>query len=399
MKDKEKLRKLKKNLKLYYTYRVFCTMNFVMPIFMLFLIDKGLTTFQVFVTQAAYTLMEMLLTVPSGAFADKVGRKKTLILSTVTYAAAFGIYGFADSFTQVLLAEMVFAVASASFHGTGEAFLYDTLSEAKQQKRYKKSLGTAYAIQSVVMGLSAVAGGYMAKHDLALPFFLSALPVALSMIPLFFLDEPKRTNKCEDSYWKLMKDASLFVARHKRLRNVMYFISITSVAGFVSWMLLQPMLTKMGMGLEFLGFTMMALSVAHGIGNKLAHRFEQAFRKFDLMFVFAGVKSLLYMLVYLASSYYLLVWMLIRDFVAGIGSPIVSEWINRDSKEENRATVLSLSGMAGCLSFSLFSPLVGLFVDAYNEQLVYLLLAMVLATYALRQLVVMLIARRYRRSQ
>ncbi len=375
-------------------YRVFCTMNFIMPIFMLFLIDKGLSSFEIFITQAIYTATELILTIPSGAFADKVGRKRTLILSTVLYAIGFVSYGYSSTFTQILLAEIVFAVSSAAFHGTGEAFLYDTLAEAKQEKRYKKTLGTAYAIQSFVMGACSVAGGLMAKYSLGLPFLISALPVALSMIPLFFLDEPKRDKGKDTAYWCMIKDAAVFTVSHRKLRNLLYFSAATTLTGFMAFMLYQPMLTDMGMPVEYLGVAIMTLSVAHGIGNKLAHRFEKRLGHLDMLAISAGFRALLYLLVFFARGPYLLVWAILVDLTAGITSPIVSEWMNRYSKSENRATVLSVMSMSGMLSFTMFSPLFGLFIDVYSEQLCYLLLALILGMYVLRQLAVAVLARR-----
>ena len=388
-----KIQKLKKNIRLYYGFRVLCTMNFIMPIFMLFLIDKGLSGFQIMVTQAGYTLVELLLTVPSGAMADKIGRKKTLILSTMLYVVAFVVYGMSDTFVQILLAEIVFAASSATFHGTGEAFLYDTLAEGKQEKKYKNVLGTAFAIQSLVMGSAAVVGGIIAKTDLALPFFISAVPIGLSMIPLFLLDEPKR-KKSEQHYWKLMKDSISFLVKHKRMRNIFYYAAFTTVAGFMGWMLYQPLFTEMGMRIEYLGVVMMLMSVMHAVGNKVAERFEQKFGKFDLMLLFAGFRGLLFLLVWLGGGLYIVVWALLMDLVAGMSGPIVSDWINRCSKEENRATILSISSMSGTLAFTLVSPLIGLYMDVYSTQAVYLLLASILGIYACRQVVVLLIARR-----
>jgi len=88
------------------------------------------------------------------------------------------------------------------------------------------------------------------------------------------------------------------------------------------------------------------------------------------------------------------VWTLLLDLTAGIASPLVSEWVNKHSKSENRATVLSLSAMSGCLSVSLSAPLFGLYVDSHSTQATYLLLAAVLGAYALRQLAMMLLGRR-----
>ncbi|MBW2968289.1 MFS transporter [Candidatus Woesearchaeota archaeon] len=391
--------KWRKNLRLYYAFRVLCSMNFVMPMFILFLMDKGLSTFEIMVTQAVYTLTELVLTVPSGAFADKVGRKKTLLISSALYASAYVIYAYSGTFTQILFAEVVFALSSAAFHGTGEAFLYDTLAAAKREKQYQRVLGTAYAIQAFVMGGAAVVGGYLAAHDLALPFQLSALPAALSLVPLMFLDEPARVKPSDLSYWSHMKQAAVFAGCHREIRNILYFVSVMSVAGFVGFMLYQPLLTGLGMRLEYLGFAMMALSVANGLGNKVAHRVAKAFGRFDLKLILVVPKALLYLLVWFASGYYLLVWAFLIDLVSGFTAPMVSDWLNRYSRSDNRATVNSLSVLSSSMSFGLLSPLFGLFVDAYSARAAYLLLAVMLGAYALRQLAVMAFARFAARAQ
>jgi predicted MFS family arabinose efflux permease len=234
----------------------------------------------------------------------------------------------------------------------------------------------------------------MAKYDLSLPFFASAVPVLLGMVPLAFLHEPKRKQRRNVAYFRLIKDALVFVAGHRKIRNVMYFVSVTSLAGFVGWMLYQPMLTKMGMKIEYLGVFMLVLSLARGLGNKLAYRFEQKLGHLDLMMLFAGFRALLYVLMYLADGYYLVLWAVLFDLVGGIGGPLVSEWVNRHTKSENRATVLSLSTMSGSLTVALFSPVVGMFVDAYSEQMGYLLLGMVLGAYAVRQLAMNILAKK-----
>ncbi len=392
MRLKEKHKKLKKNLRMYYLFRVLCSMNFVMPMFMLFLIDKGLSGVQIMVTQGACTAVELLLTVPSGAFADKVGRKRTLIISTMLYAAAFTAYGYSNTFIQILLAEVVFAASSALFHGTGEAFLYDALAEAKQEKKYKKVLGTSYAIQSVFMGIAAVAGGLMAKYDLALPFLTSALPVSLSMIPLFFLKEPKRSKPTE-RYWPLIRDSCRFVAKNRRLRNIFYFSAVMTVVGFGTWMMFQPLLINMGLKVEYLGFAMMAMSMVHGLGNKLSERFEKRFGHLDLLLVFTGARILILSLIWLGTGYYIILWGLLLDLVGGIAWPIISELVNSHAKAETRATVMSLSSMSGTLAFTLMSPIIGLVMDVYDEKAVILMMVILLIVYGLRQTLVLLVSR------
>jgi MFS family permease len=385
---------LSKKLHMYYVFRVMTTLNFLAPVFMLFLLDIGLSSFQVFVAQAAYMMAEMLLMVPAGAFADKFGRKKTLIVSNVVYAGSFLLYARADSFLDVMVVELLFAFCAATFCGAVDAFLYDMLVEAKQEKSYRSVLGTVYALQGVMSAAASLAGGWLARYDLSLPFLMSAVPASLSMVPLLMLKEPGRQKQEDASMLKLMKDAALFVAQHRKVRNVLYYVAFTGVAGFVGWMLLQPMLTEMGMKVEYLGVVMMLSGLARAAGSKLASEFEKKLGKLDLLLVTAGFKAVLYLLVYLASGYYLVAWVLLLDLVGGLAAPLVSEQVNRHSKSENRATVLALSSMSGSLAVSVLSPMFGLYVDAYSEQAAYLLMALMLGAYSARQLLVLMVAKK-----
>jgi hypothetical protein len=65
--------------------------------------------------------------------------------------------------------------------------------------------------------------------------------------------------------------------------------------------------------------------------------------------------------------------------------------MNKQARAKNRATLLSFSSMSGNLAYALFSPAVGLFVDAYNEQTAYLLLAVILIGYVLRGVIMLLV--------
>jgi MFS family permease len=393
MKPKIRIDKMRSNLRKYYAFRILCTMNFIAPIFMLFLIDKGLSSFEIFLTQSAYMVIELMLVVPFGALADRIGRRKVLIFSAATYAIAFVVYGSADSFMDVLLAELVFAFSSASFQGTGDALIYDTLAEAKQHHRYKQVLGNIYAVQSIMVGASSVVGAWIAKNDLSLPFFVTAIPVSLAIVPLLLIKEPER-QRCSDTYMNSIKVSARHVVSHKPLRNMMYYVAVSSFVGMMAWLLYQPLITNMGVKVQYLGIILMCFQVMSAIGSKVSHRLEQKLVRFDILGVIMSAKALLLLLVYYTSGAGLLVFAGLVELVSGFSDPIVSDLINRHTKSSNRATVLSMSTMSGCLSFAVFSPLFGMAVDAYSEQTAYLLLGIIAAAFVARQLLVLLWARR-----
>jgi len=370
----------KNNIKKYYAFRVLYTINLTVPIFMLFMLDIGLTGFQIFITQAIYAGIELLLTVPSGIFADKVGRKFTLIVSSLTYAAGYLLYGVAEGFWGIIIAEVVFAISSASFHGTGEAFLFDTLAEEGKEKKFKKVVGTAFAIQSTIIGISAIVGGWIASIDLALPFFISAVPAGLSVLPLLFLHEPKRVKAEKQEFKKAIIEA----LSDKELRHLLYYMGISTLAGFAGFMLYQPLLTAAGIPVQGMGLFVFALGIATAIGNKLSHKVEKHIAGKNFLLLFTTMKAVLYLVMYLFGSWTLMVCAFMLDMVGGFASPIVVEMLSKKSRKETRATINSVGSMAATLSFTMLSPVVGKTVDLFSEQAGILLIALLFAGLGLK---------------
>ena len=79
MLSKVRKQKLEQNIWKFYLYRVFCSMTLIAPIYVLFLMENGLSMAQIMILQSIYTALFMLLVVPSGIVADYIGRKKITV--------------------------------------------------------------------------------------------------------------------------------------------------------------------------------------------------------------------------------------------------------------------------------------------------------------------------------
>lgn len=80
MKKTEK-NKLKSNIWKFYLFDIFAAMIFAVPIIVLFWQDNGLSLTQVMILQSIFSLMIVILEIPTGYFADIYGRKNVLFLS------------------------------------------------------------------------------------------------------------------------------------------------------------------------------------------------------------------------------------------------------------------------------------------------------------------------------
>ena len=77
--------------------------------------------------------------IPTGIFSDKIGRKKTIILSSLLFFITSFIWAFAGSLDNVLLlyvGAVIFGISDAFLSGTNEALMFETMEELKKEDNF-----------------------------------------------------------------------------------------------------------------------------------------------------------------------------------------------------------------------------------------------------------------------
>ncbi|HNX67285.1 MAG TPA: MFS transporter, partial [Bacteroidales bacterium] len=72
--------------------------SLVMPVIVPFYKDMGLSITEIMMLKSVYSIVIVALELPSGYFADVLGRKKTLIIGAFLGAIGFLIYAFSGSY-------------------------------------------------------------------------------------------------------------------------------------------------------------------------------------------------------------------------------------------------------------------------------------------------------------
>lgn len=134
---------------------------------------RGLSQFQINCVAATFFLVKFLTDIPTGAFADAVGRRVSYVTGCVLSAAAFMIYFYAFAYSTFLIGEIIDGVGSTLRNGAVDAWAVDALDQAGY-------VGCKDLIFSRVSQLfrfgamtGALAGAYCARIDIALPWLLA----------------------------------------------------------------------------------------------------------------------------------------------------------------------------------------------------------------------------------
>ena len=100
------------NLWKIYLFEFLTQFNLVSGVLVPFFTDWGNITFtQVMILQSWFMFWIFILEIPTGAFADYIGRKQSLALATLFNIVAVFIYGSIPNFYIFLLGEFLWAIS------------------------------------------------------------------------------------------------------------------------------------------------------------------------------------------------------------------------------------------------------------------------------------------------
>ncbi len=361
------IKNLSNNIKKFYTFSFLRELLFIIPVVVLFWQENGLSLTRIMILQAIYTLSIALFEVPTGVFADKIGRKQSLSIGAFILLAAAIVYSAGYNFWQFALAEIIWGLGVTFTSGADSAFVYDTLKQTRKKHDFKKIWGHAKSLEYLAAGIAAVLGGFVATYSLRLNWVL----VAFSMLFLFFVSlsfqEPKHYKKLKPKkYWVHTVECFKESLTNRNLLFLLLFSSLLSTMWGVALWFYQPYMNQSGLKITYFGLVWASFSVFSIIGSKYAYKIEEKLKE-KLSFwliIFANVLSLIFM------SYWFVVWgfifIFMQQFIRGFANPLLQDYTNKHLTSEKRATLLSIQNLSGKLMFSIFGPLFGYFADKYS---------------------------------
>ena len=160
--------------------------------------------------------------VPTGVISDKIGRRKTMILSSALTALAYIIFALAGTFAYkylLILGAVIWAVADAFASGTDDALMYETMEELNKADEYDIVYARSKTFDQIGMGMGALIAAVVTYfYSLAT---LAWVSVAFSVVPIvvcFHFVEPKIHNGEDCTSMKHFIIAIKAFLQNKKLR-------------------------------------------------------------------------------------------------------------------------------------------------------------------------------------
>ncbi len=363
-----------------YVYSFFKNFAFFSAVLVPFFTDWGhISMFQVLILQSWFSVWVFVLEIPTGAIADKIGRKHSLVLGAIMIAIATLVYGSIPSFPIFLLAEFLFAIGYALNSGADQALLYDTLKSLGREDESKKVLGRADALMLGGMMVAAPLGSLIAARlGLNAPQLMTAIPMFIAGAIAWTIPEPKIHSESESlRYLDIIKQGFKEIAHNPVIRTLAFdSVVVSAAAYFVVWFY-QPFMKELGIPILYFGLAHAVLLISEILVSsnftsmeKLLGRGKSYLRNSALLV------SVVFILAAVFPHWISLT--LLVTIGGGVGytrATYIASIANKHINSRSRATVLSSIGMVRRLALVPLNPALGA-VASYSLPLAFFVVSL-----------------------
>ncbi len=322
----------------------------------LFLLHAGLTIFEVFVANAAFTAAMALFEIPTGVVADTRGRRISFLLSEATLAvgtlAYVGVAAIHGGLLLFCVAGVILGLGYTFYSGAVEAWLVDALKATGYQRELDGVFAKASIVSSVAMIVGTVGGGLLGQVNLSIPYLARTVLVltafAVGFRTMHEIGFTPRTMRLQGIVGEMRKVARAGITYGWRAPAVRLLVMDSFITwGFFSWAWYawQPYFLELyGHDAIWLSGVIAALFALAGIaGNALVGRLAKPGRRRTTLLLGAAAASTATMV---ATGAIRSFWVTVPVFLlgalaGGLLQPVRQTYLHASIPTSERATLVS----------------------------------------------------------
>lgn len=357
----------------FYAFRALVHFQLWLPIWVVYLTEeRGFSLTQVTALDAPFWVLMVLLEVPTGAVADRWGRRFSLSLGAFLYTITIVGFGLATTYWLVLASYLLWAFALTLFSGADAAFLYDSLKAMGREGEYQKLFGRAWAVDSVSSVIGLLVGAPLAAATtLWFPIVLSGAFIFAAWLVTLTMREPPRHDGEPLGYLSNAREAARIAWGTREVRFLLLLTGSIAALTVSTFILVQPFLLSHGVDVANLGWFGVPGHLIGIAAALTAYRLVAALGIVRVVLLLALVPAA--SLAALGSIDHLgaFAFYPLLSAVWGLSQPVVSTYVNDRVPSAQRATVLSFGQLVMSLAIAPVEPAMGAVADARGLQAAY----------------------------
>lgn len=351
---------------------------FTGAIWVIYLAAHGYSPLAIGLFEMLFHIAKFVMEVPTGIFADLLGRRKSLIVFCIIQAIEVLLF-LVPTIPSLILCFVLSGTSLAFRGGANEAILWSIAGHAephKQSVRYSRLVSRMFLVGLIGEIIGTATGGYLGHILEILPFICRAIIVSLGILPLLLIPEKSiqqlephtRTNP----FTHLGKGLHA-VWQNPSLLGLLLISGLTESCWQTIYFYYQLYLHGLGFSLSAVGIVVAISMVSNFVFTASAPFVMRVLPARWLVPTFVLTQIIGLALMSTSQSLLSLFgYIVLFQAALAILSPALSTYINERSPEQQRATVLSFQTGLFSAAMILLFPLFGLGVSHTSYSTIYL---------------------------
>jgi MFS family permease len=223
--------------------------------------QQKITVSQISFLVAYQYVIQVIGELPSGALADLLGKKITIILGFLIGSLSFLLFPLAQNFSHFFLLATIVGISDSFLSGSVEALVYDSQKQDGFEYQYARVQAVHSFWYQIGLATSTVLGGYLFALNRNIPYILYGLSLFFATILAFLYIEPKVDSALFtlNNYLKQIKDGIKELFKDEQTKRISWFYIWV---GAITW---STQLYFKGVFLIELGFSDQARGIIEGV--------------------------------------------------------------------------------------------------------------------------------------
>lgn len=318
-------------------------------------------------------IVTMIVTeIPTGAIADLLGKKNTLIAAFLFAAIGNVMMGLAQNFQTLIVSVLILTTSASLFSGSLEALVYDSLKEEGKADKFDKKISNIATVNLATVAIASIIGGFLYKLGPGLPFVVCGVIQSIGILVALFLKEPSIDTErfSIKSFIQQNKEGFKELIKTPGIRiKTLYFLSFSVVFVILYQVLNDVLAVEYGMNAQQLGTFVAIIYLTAAIASQFTPLF---LRKFKLVSA-ASIMIIPVIFTLLLSPFITSVFIgglfwILRSASQRLVDNTTSIFINTNTESKYRATTLSTFNMLQSLPYAMVAFYIGVVMDKISAK-------------------------------
>lgn len=367
-------------------------LKFFETFLMLFFLERGLSFLQIGTLYSIQFIAVNIMQMPTGVFADSMGRRRTMIISFGSYIVSFVMFFFATSYPLFAVSMVFFAFGESFRSGTHKAMIFQYLKMKgwQDQKVHYYGHTRSWSQTGSALSVLVAAGIVFVSSSYKYIFVASIIPYIMDMVLVFSypaeLDGEKKKLHARQAFGSVTSIVRESLSAFKDRFVIRSILNAAVYTGFFDAMkaYLQPVVKTLALALPvflayddkkrsaiIVGIVYAVLYLQTAYFSRISGHVAEKFRTLSFplnLFLFIGllagvVSGVLYHYGFLLAS--VIVYIVIY-IIQNVRRPISEAYITDMVDHDILATALSAEGQISTFITAGFAPLLGLLADRFG---------------------------------